>query len=496
MFVEFLYPLGLLAALGIGIPIALHLWRVTKQRVLRVGNINVFARAKQQRIQKLRIKNWPLLIIRCLIVLMLAALLAGPRFIRDIKQQARGWVLLGPQHHTLLDPAQQKRIDSLLDNGYALHAFEPGFRSLSPQSEDDTVASAPNQFALIHQLNAQLPTGFPTVIFSKPEITRLAGDLPTTPLMLSWYALRDDTANAARFIARAWKTGNDSVAVLAGTSRTRGTHFDRITIKGDGQAEGIAFRITDGQAQVKFPEQTAWVAVTDTPYTVQFIAGSNAIDLAYVKAVFIAFAQQTGIQVAITDYDPSAPCDLLFDFSGLGITDTAHSPKTVFRYATGEVEQQQNNHIVPWGTATNGNTPKISRLIIAEDDTDQVVWADAYDRPVLTRNRGEHGWRYRFYGRFNPQWTDLVWSTAMVNNLLPLLLSPETPLWTQSFSRPTADRQTLPGPLLLPTQTNAPQRTIRDRRPTAMPLLTWMALLTFALERILTHRQRKNQTDG
>src|SRR5690606_11572786 len=225
-------------------------------------------------------------------------------------------------------------------------------------------------------------------------------------------------------------------------------------------------------------------------------AGSNAIDLAYVKAVFIAFAQQTGIQVAITDYDPSAPCDLLFDFSGSGITDTAHSPKTVFRYATGEVEQQQNNHIVPWGTATNGNTPKISRLIIAEDDTDQVVWADAYDRPVLTRNRGEHGWRYRFYGRFNPQWTDLVWSTAMVNNLLPLLLSPETPLWTQSFSRPTADRQTLPGPLLLPTQTNAPQRTIRDRRPTAMPLLTWMALLTFALERILTHRQRKNQTDG
>jgi len=496
VFIEFLYPLGLLAALGIGVPIAIHLWQVKQQRVLHVGNIKVFARAKRQRIQKLRIKDWLLLAIRCLIVLMLAALLARPHIIHDITQKARGWVLLGTQHHTLLDAAQRKLIDSLLNNGYTLHAFEPGFRSLSIQNEDDTVASVPNQFALIHQLNAQLPAGFPTVIFSKPEITRLAGDPPTTPLTLNWYALQDDTASRARFIVRAWKTDDDSVAVLAGTSSTRGTRFDRIAIKGDGQTEGMAFRITDGQAHVKFPEQTTWVAVTDTPYTVQFAPGSNRIDITYVKAVFTAFAQQTGIRVAVTDYNPSVPSDLLFDFSESGLTDTVRSAKTVFRYATGEVEQQQNNHMVQWGTATNGNNPKLSRLIVTEDDTDQVVWADAYGRPLLTRHRGERGWRYRFYGRFNPQWTDLVWSTAMVNNLLPLLLSPETPWWTQSFDRQAADRQTLPGPLLLQAHSGAPQSTIRDRQPTAIPLLTWMTLLTFVLERILTHRQRKNKTDG
>lgn len=496
MFIEFLYPLGLLAALGIGIPIAIHLWQVKKQRILRVGNIKVFARAKRQRIQKLRIKNWPLLVIRCLIVLILAALLAGPRFIRDAKQQARGWVLLGAEHGALLAPTQRTLMDSLLDNGYALHAFEPGFRPLSLQGKDDTVAAVSNQFALVHQLNGQLPAGFPTVIFSKPEISQLAGDPPATPLALSWYALRGDTASAVRFISRAWKTSGDSVAVMAGTSRAGGTRFDRMIINGDGQAEGITFRIADGQAQVKFPEQPEWVAVSDTPYTVQFAAGDHTSDLAYVKAVFMAFAQQTGIPVAIGDYDPSVPCDILFDFSGSGLADTARNPKTILRYATGEVEQQQNNHLVHWGTATNGNRPKISQLIIAERDTGQVVWADAYGRPVLTRNYRENGWRYRFYSRFNPQWTDLVWSAAMVNNLLPLLLSPQTPLWTQSFSRPAADREALPGPLLLPTRAGAPGSTAREQQPDATRLLTWMALLTFALERILTHRQRKNQTDG
>lgn len=497
MFIEFLYPLGLLAALGIGIPIVIHLWQVKQQRVLRVGNIKVFAGTKRQRIHKIRIKNWLLLAIRCLIVLLLAALLAGPRLVRDAGKQDRGWVLLGAgaRYGAMPDPAQQQLIDSLLDHGYALHAFEPGFRPLPREDTEDTVATVDNQFTLVHTLGEQLPPGFPVVVFSTPQIGQLAGDVPATPLRLSWQVLATDTAEAARFITHAWKTSDDSVAVWIATSRPDGTDVARTVITGDGRAEGIAFRITDGQAEVSMDGQDEWVTVADRPYRIQFTGGSNTADLAYVQAVFRAFAQQTGIPVQLDGYDPSAPCDLLFDFSASPSADTDSQPATIFRYAAGEGEPQ-NNRLALWGTATNGDQPGIHRLIPADGDHGEVVWTDAYGQPVLTRQRTGSNWEYHFYSRFNPQWTDMVWSTEMINNLLPLLLTPETPLWTQSFERYAANRQVLPGPLQLPRQPALAGNTYHDREPTAIPLFTWAVLLIFALERILTHNQRRKQTDG
>ena len=499
MFVELLYPLGLLAALGIGIPIAIHTWQVHKQRVLRVGSVSVVAHAKKQRLQKLRIKNWLLLVVRCIIILLLAALLAGP-YLNTNKTPgaAPGWVLLGAGHHSLLDDTQRQLIDSLLANDYTVHAFEPGFRQLSIPNNGDTVASISNQFALIHQLNERLPADFPVTVFSRPEITQLVGDIPTTPLKLNWHAFtKEDTAHVARFITHAWKTSSDSLAVLVGTSDSQGTRFERLTIKGNGREEGVQLDVDKGQIRVKFPRQHEWITVIDKPLAVQFAVDGHPIDAEYVKAVLVAFEQQTGWRVTIDTYNPATPCDILFDFTDAGVTDTADAPKTVFRYMPGEAMPQQGNHLVQWGTATNAENPEIHQLVVAENDTAAVVWADAYGRPVLTRDHDGNGWRYRFYCRFNPQWTDMVWSEAMVNNLVPLLLNPDVPLGSQRFEAHAMDRQALGGTIPLQHRLKTSQETYGEpEQPTMTSLLTWLTLLTFAIERIMTHRQKKARTDG
>ncbi len=498
VFIEFYYPLGLLAALGFGFPFALHIWVVKRRRVLQVGSVKLFGNTKKPRIQQLRIKNWPLLIIRCIIIILLAALLAEP-YVNTSERETteRGWVLLGAQHESLLDAAQRRLIDSLLANGYTLHAFEPEFRKMAIQTANDTVSPAPDQFALIHQLNELLPANFPVVIFSRPQINQLIGDIPTTFLALSWYAFAADSANGVRFVTRAWKTAMDSIAIVAGTSNSLGTRFERLIIKDDGREEGIQFNVAQGRAMVKFPEQASWITVEDSPFSVQFATDSSLPDRQYLESLLDAFGEMTGMRMTVDTYTPATPCDLLFDFTDAGVADAPNMPKTVFRYMPGDAIVQQDNHIVQNGTTTNRRKPEIHQLVVAQDDTAATVWTDAYGKPVLTRGRDLNGWRYQFYCRFNPQWTDLVWSEEMVNSLIPLLISPDTPLLAQSFHTHAMDEQALPGPIMLEQRPKIAIGVYEHAKHVAIAsLLIWLALLTFAIERIMTHWQKRKEADG
>ena len=69
-------PFMFLAAAGILIPLAIHLWNRKPPRLIPAGSIRWFRGSTSQSARSLQLKNWPLLLLRCLMLLVFCLLLA------------------------------------------------------------------------------------------------------------------------------------------------------------------------------------------------------------------------------------------------------------------------------------------------------------------------------------------------------------------------------------------------------------------------------------
>ncbi|MBK1438563.1 BatA domain-containing protein [Parapedobacter sp. ISTM3] len=490
--VDFLYPLGFLAAAGIIIPVLIHLWRKERRNVLQVGSTKIFGDIKKNRINRLRIKNWPLLLLRCLIILVLSCLLAAPHIdMSRPKAKETGWILLGAAYPEKLGERQRAMIDSLLKKGYGARAFESGFREISIQAAD-TIAQSANPFALVNRLNTILPTGFPVAIFSDLQISRLTGDMPSTAVDLTWHAFENQDETPVHWAARAWFTASDSIAAIVASSSTEGTNFERLVVQADGSEQGLRVKAEQGQTLVKTDGQLEWVPVSNRKMRIRFAVDTPIPDQRYLSALLAAYQQTTDLPMEMAAYQPGEPCDILFDFTEAGLSDTLMTVSVIFRYAPGLPEEQQNNYIVPVNGHLNSPTARVYKMIVAEDNQ-APVWQDAYGRPLLTVSR-QHGYTlFRCYTRFNPQWTDLIWSEAYINGMIPILVNANEPLLINSFHTYPQDKRLLAGSVSLPYRTT----TVRDAgrvasQANAVPYLIWIALLAFAAERIMTYKSKPN----
>lgn len=494
VFIEFLYPLGFLATAGTLVPVLIHLWRKERRNVLRVGSVKLFGSVKRHRINRLRIKNWPLLLLRCFLVVVLSFLLAAPHIdLNRLKSGESGWVLLGAGYAERLDVDQHRLIDSLLDEGYGLRAFEPGFRPIDMEA-DDTVAYFPDQFGLVDRLDDRLPIGFPVVIFSRPLITQLPGDVPTTTARLTWHAFAQrDTTDVKRWATRAWATATGGIALTIALSDPAETRFEQLIVQGDGGAQGVEMKIEQGRTLVKLTGQPDWVPVDDRRWRVRFVGDGPRPDTDYLRALLAAFQQVTGVPMEVGTYEAGEPCDLLFDLTGRADTVSA---RTVFRYMPGDPVEQPDNHLMQAGTHTGMETARIHKLIVAEEEG-MPVWLDAFGRSLLTKIEKPGQVQFNCYVRFNPQWTDLVWSDAFVSQLVPLLINAEEPLLMGGFHTYPGDERVFAGPIPIPyraTKTSGIGPVPKEAN--SIPYLAWLALLAFAAERVVTYRYRLKANDG
>ena len=80
----------LAAAAVIVIPVILHLWNDRRGKVLRIGSIVLLTGDSQRMSWTRRLSQWWLLLVRCLLLLALAVLLA--RHQRRLQALARQWV--------------------------------------------------------------------------------------------------------------------------------------------------------------------------------------------------------------------------------------------------------------------------------------------------------------------------------------------------------------------------------------------------------------------
>jgi hypothetical protein len=200
--IQFLNPIWLAAAAAVVVPVILHMWNDRRGKVLRIGSVALLAEGVQRMAWRRRVSQWLLLLVRCLLLVAVAMLLARPRF--DFGVRVKGWVLTA---------FQDGRVeDSLVKAGWERHIFQ------------DTN----NYWEGFRLADRMAPAGVAFYVLTPGLARRFVGEKPVTDREIRWdVAPPGDSVN--RWTEAAWMISGDSVRVLEGFSRATGCWFNTKT---------------------------------------------------------------------------------------------------------------------------------------------------------------------------------------------------------------------------------------------------------------------------
>ena len=499
--IQLLNPIALLATSGILIPVVIHLWNVRTGRTLRIGSIALLKESSRQSARNLKITEWLLLAVRCLLLLVLAFMLAQPLWKqKTVSMQAKGWLLLEKNSMSTAYQHFSTQIDSLLQAGYEMHALTPGFPPLSLQDTTDTPDTADvkmnlSRWALLAGLSTAIPDTLPVSIIADRQLSQYYGTRWAVPFNIKWYIYTPDAA-ADLHLLTAYQTANDSIRLISVQSKEDGNTLVRQTYSPAREGDDFTMTIENGQPRIQLTGENTGNVVLDTAtlkITILEDADSSGGDYVYAALTAIQSFTQRRFQIVRTQ-DPEMlrnKQDILFCLSEDSLEKKAlalvKKSGLLFSYAAGEMEAQ-TTQLFPVG-----NRPvqpvMLYRHIVADSTMGNKVWQDGFGRTVLNVTVAPDSVRhYHFYSRLDPSWTNLVWSPDFVQWLMPLVLTPSPDLPPEEDNRLISLSQ-----MQLP-RGNADVFNGQTRESETVPLEHLCWLLAFALlvlERILAYRQKK-----
>ncbi|MGF1923895.1 MAG: BatA domain-containing protein [Bacteroidia bacterium] len=443
-----IYPIGLLAMLGIIIPVLIHLWSVKKGRTLKIGSVALLGENSTASSKNLKLTDLFLFILRCLILILIAFILSQPVY-RDSKSNAKdqGWLLIDRSQFPEIYSFHQTTIDSLLNLGFELRDLNFDFQPYAKKDTTKKLASTGLSYqALISQLNTQIPTGYEAYVFANNRVINFNGDLIAPSFRMVWKnVLLHDSI-------KTWSAKFQN-NIYEATSTPRLTHYKP---SGKQRLPSISVAIYD----------------------------PNKSDSRYVKAAMSAISDFTKMTIEMVDVSKNP--DVLFWLSEKPVTAAS---TTLFSYKSGEIENV--NSWIQISKEAN-QTIGLKQRVAFDGRKGEVIWSDGHGDPILVKENKTN--RYYFYSRLNPQWNDLVWSEEFVKAILPIVFG-KVPSPDFGFEDHEADQRILG---------QAPfdvQKTDRSKSSGTITedisLVNWLWGFTFfilALERIISFR-KKNHTN-
>ncbi|MGZ3929211.1 MAG: BatA domain-containing protein, partial [Mucilaginibacter sp.] len=114
-----LNSIWLYALAALCVPVAIHLWNIRQGKTLKVGSIALINTSSQKSSRSFKLHDLLLLVLRCLLVALLAFVLAMPLWQRHISSSGKkGWVMLPKENLTEAYQKFKPEIDSLTKKGY------------------------------------------------------------------------------------------------------------------------------------------------------------------------------------------------------------------------------------------------------------------------------------------------------------------------------------------------------------------------------------------
>ncbi|KRT12999.1 hypothetical protein ASU31_26915 [Pedobacter ginsenosidimutans] len=450
---QFLYPIGLLALAGLIIPLIIHLWNVKQGKTVKIGSIALLGESSRASSKSFKINDWLLLVLRCLLLVLLAFLLAQPYLKKLISGKNKaGWILVDKAILPQVFKTHNKTIDSLIKQGYEIHDFNVGFKPLTLK---DTALNETKQVntlsytALLSAANQFIPPGAEVYFFADRRLNRFGNDLPAFSYKLKYIPL-NQTDTLSSWIAR-----------YAGKKYEAKSNPSSTTYQALNSADELPINI----------------AIHET---------SGIADGKYVIAALKAISSFTNRKIIINP--PIGKADIGFWLSDDAVSASFKSSiapnGTLFQYEKGKLID------TPSFINIDGHHIKLSKRFASTSQAEK-IWSDAFGNAILTNDKADALHIFHFYSRFNPQWNELVWDGLFVKALMPIVISAENST-DFGFEDNPADQRRLSVQQKEVTEITKTQAT-KTTQNESLGITIWIAaLLIFTTERILSFRKKTN----
>ncbi len=435
---QLINPLWLFAIGGISIPLIIHLWNIKKGKTLKIGSISLLGESSRQSARSLKLIDLLLLFLRCLLLIIVALILAGPLWNSKINTSAnKGWILIEKQNLTETSSQFKAEIDSLSKLGYEFHFFEPGFQyakledALNENKSEIGSEQLLPYWSLIKLLEYEIPENTQVFLFTPNLLNRLGTERPlvTHPIQWKTYTPSDSTAT---WIENAWFNESDSVNVTIATSSPNKTTFKTIAIDPASKNSPFEFNIQNGKASLKFKnkKQGDSLPVTIDTATIRIAIYTDKFknDASYLRAAFSAIKKYTYRKIKLTEYStiniPSGQ-NIIFWLSETAIPPGIVPLNLFFKYEKGNIEDINSQlSLSPSMSSIEKEDIKLfKRNAYPENLAGGLpVWEDGFGKPVLDLQMENKLSVFHFYSRFNPDWNELVWSNDFAKALIPIII--------------------------------------------------------------------------
>jgi len=499
---QLINPLWLFAIGGISIPLIIHLWNIKKGKTLKIGSISLLGESSRQSARSLKLIDLLLLFLRCLLLIILALILAGPLWNSKINTSAnKGWILIEKQNLTETYSQFKAKIDSLSNLGYEFHFFEPGFQyakfedALNESKSEIGSAQLLPYWSLIQLLEDKIPENTQVFLFTPNLLNRLGTERPLVNHRIQWetYTPSDSTAT---WIENAWFNESDSVNVTIADSSPNKTTFTTVTIDPSSNNSTFEFDIQNGKASLKFKnkKQGDSLPVTIDTATIRIAIYTDKFknDASYLRAAFSAIKKYTHRKIKLTEYStiniPSGQ-NIIFWLSEIAIPTKIVPLNLFFKYEKGNIEDINSQlSLSPSMSSIEKEDIKLfKRNAYPENSAGGLpVWEDGFGKPLLDLQMENKLSVFHFYSRFNPDWNELVWSNDFARALIPIIIPDQ-----HSSEIHPSDKRIVRQDQIVPNFIKESDTYAVKNQESQKSLKNqfWLALISiFVLERYLTFR--------
>ena len=221
---QFTNPIWLWGFLGLVVPVAIHLLSRREGRTIKFGSIRHLEDSATTQFKHVRLNQYLLLAIRCLVIALLTLTMAGPHFL-DINTRAK-WLLLEPG--LKLNPQMKSLTDSLTADGFKTKWFYPDF----PDEAVDVDTTALQDYWSLTEVVSKLPLET-VVVISHSNMAGFRGKQLSLPTHVHWLTQEKPSRE---FVLSAMHLTPDTMWVRNGFTDGFQTSFKNERITNTGQA--------------------------------------------------------------------------------------------------------------------------------------------------------------------------------------------------------------------------------------------------------------------
>jgi len=271
---------------------------------------------------------------------------------------------------------------------------------------------------------------------------------------------------------------------VEGNSNSTGTSYKNYSIRSGDQSTSYVVHSDNGRLSLGLKNSNEKVIVDTSTWRFAIYADKNSPDAGYLKAALqsiIQFTKHKAIvkQYVVANQIPSKQT-WLFWLSTQSINKQLQADN-LFVYENGKI-----NHRDSWIKAGASDGKVELYKSIDSNDKGFALWKDGFGNPVLSVENQDGISHYYFYSRFDPSWSDLVWSDEFPKMLFKLIIGPATEPDSKYDKRILSDQQIMP---VISNERTVTVGKISDRIDLSRYIWLLLALAFFA-ERWLSHHSK------